>query len=218
MYFSSRSQAGKILANRLVNKYRYENCAVLALNDGGVIVGAQIAKSLHCVINLLISEEVSLPREPVAIGGITPDGEFSFNSEYSEASIEELSGEYHGLIEEEKIASISNMNKIIGSEGLINKEQLKGRNIILVSDGIKTTMSLDLAFQYLKPIKTEKLIVATPLASIKVVDWMHVYADDIYCITVLEDYIDTNHYYDKNNLPSSKKIRDTISNIVLKWK
>lgn len=218
MYFSSRSQAGKILANRLVNKYRYENCAVVALNEGGVIVGAQIAKSLHCVINLLISEEISLPREPLAIGGITSDGNFSFNSEYSESSIEELNDEYRGLIEEEKIASISDMNKIIGSEGLISKDLLKGRNIILVSDGLETTMSLNLAFQYLKPIKTEKLIVATPLASVKVVDWMHVYADDIYCITVLEDYMDTNHYYDKNDLPTSKKIRDTISNIVLKWK
>lgn len=218
MYFSSRSQAGQMLANRLVDKYRYENCAVIALNDGGVIVGAQIAKTLHCVINLLVSEEVSLPREPVAIGGITPDGNFSYNSEYSESSIEELTGEYHGFIEEEKIASISDINKIIGSEGLIDKSLLKGRNIILVSDGFKTTMSLDLAYQYLKPIKMEKLIVATPLASVKVVDWMHVYADDIYCLTVLEDFTDTNHYYDKNDIPSSEKIRGTISNIVLKWK
>ena len=170
------------------------------------------------MISYLVIEEVTLPREPVAIGGITSDGKFSYNPEYSDFSIEEITAEYRDFIEEEKISRISDVNKMIGRGSLINKELLKGHNIILVSDGLKSTMTLDIAFQFLKPIQTEKLIVATPLANVKVVDWMHVYADDIYCLNVLEDYIDTNHYYDKNNLPSSQKIRDTISNIVLKWK
>src|SRR5947209_1089742 len=53
MYFASRLQAGRMLAERLVPKYRYENCAVMALNDGGVVLGAEIAKQLHCILTLL---------------------------------------------------------------------------------------------------------------------------------------------------------------------
>ncbi len=54
-YFKSRTEAGDLLANQLEAKYRYENCAVLALGDGAVMVGAQIAIRLHCVINLLLT-------------------------------------------------------------------------------------------------------------------------------------------------------------------
>ena len=43
MYFESRSAAGQLLAAQLVEKYRYENCAVVALSEGGVLVGEQIA-------------------------------------------------------------------------------------------------------------------------------------------------------------------------------
>ena len=43
MYFESRAHAGQKLAAELVEKYRYENCAIVALSDGGVIVGEQIA-------------------------------------------------------------------------------------------------------------------------------------------------------------------------------
>ena len=57
MYFESRSQAGKILADQLVAKYRYENCAVVALSNGGVVVGEQIAAQLHCVLMLLVSQD-----------------------------------------------------------------------------------------------------------------------------------------------------------------
>ena len=67
MYLASRVQAGRMLAAQLAKKYRYENCAVVALDDGGVMVGAQIATQLHCVLTLLMSAEIKLPQEPMAV-------------------------------------------------------------------------------------------------------------------------------------------------------
>ena len=43
MYFESREEAGQRLAAKLADQYRYENCAVVALSDGAVLVGEQIA-------------------------------------------------------------------------------------------------------------------------------------------------------------------------------
>ncbi|HVX58021.1 MAG TPA: hypothetical protein VHA37_09960, partial [Candidatus Saccharimonadales bacterium] len=93
MYLASRVQAGRMLAGQLAKKYRYENCAVVALDDGGVVVGAQIATQLHCVLTLLMSAEITLPREPTAIAGITASGTLSYNHSYSEGEISELAGE-----------------------------------------------------------------------------------------------------------------------------
>src|SRR3954465_315558 len=110
MYFASRVQAGRMLAVRLAKKYRYENCAVLALNDGGVAAGAQIAAQLHCVLTLLQTAEIILPRELQALAGITADGQVAFNHSYADSEIAEMASENYGLIEQEKLRQMHEMH------------------------------------------------------------------------------------------------------------
>jgi putative phosphoribosyl transferase len=218
MYFASRLQAGRMLAAQLAPKYRYENCAVIALNDGGVTVGAQIAKELHCVLTMLLTDEIVLPRENDPIGGLTADGVFSYNNSLSSGEIEEYVGEYRGFIEQEKRRKLHDMNRLLGSGGLIRKDLLKGHNIILVSDGMHNGFSLELAYTFLKSIEVEKLIVATPLASVQAVDRMHILADEIFCLDVVANFMETDHYYDQADVPSHKKIVETIEKIIYDWK
>jgi predicted phosphoribosyltransferase len=87
-----------------------------------------------------------------------------------------------------------------------------------VSDGLKTSFPVDLAAEFLKPIYTEKMIFAVPFASVQAVDKMHVIADDLYCLNVLPDYSDTNHYYDTQDVPDHKKAIKIIQDIILQWK
>lgn len=218
MYFASRVQAGRMLANRLYDKYRYENCAVLALNDGGVVIGSQIAVKLHCVINLLMMSEIVLPRENKPVAGITASGELMYNSEYSSGQIEEYKRDYFNLIEQEKLSKMRDMNRLVGMGGTVKKSMLRGHHVIIVSDGLDNGFQLDLAAEFLKPIKVESLIVAVPFASVKAVDRMHVLADDLYCLNVVSDYINADHYYDQKKLPSHKDIIETIEHIILNWK
>jgi putative phosphoribosyl transferase len=218
MYFASRLQAGRMLAAKLAPKYRYENCAVMALNDGGVMVGAQIASALHCVLTLMLSDEIDLPREPDPLAGITSSGTVTYNSRYSEGEIDELLGDYYNVVEQEKLAKMHEMNHLLGHGGTIDKRLLRGRNIIVVSDGLNSGFPVDLAAAFLKSIKIEKLVVAVPLASVRAVDRMHVLADDLYCLSVVDDYFDTSHYYEKQDIPNHKTTVKTIENIILKWK
>lgn len=207
-----------MLANRLTPKYRYENCAIVALNDGGVMVGAQIAAELHCVLTMILVEEINLPREPVAIGGIIQDGTFSYNKALSQGEIDEISGENFQFIEQEKFQKLHHMHELLGNGGLVSRELLRGHNIILVSDGFKTSFGLEMAIEFLKPIIYEKLIIAAPLASVGAVDRMHIAADEICCLSVIENYMDTDHYYDKHDVPDHDTVIKTIENIILNWK
>lgn len=218
MYFASRMQAGRMLASQLVEKYRYEDCAVIALNDGGVVVGAQIAMQLHSVLMLLMSEDINLPREPEAIGAIAQDGSFTYNQgSYQDSEIDELMSEYFGYVEMQKLGAIQHLQHLIGSGGSMKKELIRGRNIILVSDGFKSGFSLDIALTYLKSVAIEKIIVATPLASVKAVDRLHIMADDLYCLSVIENYMFTDHYYDTQDVPEHAKVLETIEKIILNW-
>ena len=218
MYFASRMQAGRTLAQKLAEKYRYENCAVIAIDDGGVMVGAQIASELHCVLTMLVSSEITLPRENNPIAGITPEGTLSYNHDYSQGEIDAFVGEYHSYIEQEKMVHMHKMNQLVGSAGTINRDLLRGQNVIIVSDGLKSGFKVDLVAEFLKPIYTEKLIFAVPLASVQAVDKMHILADDIYCLDVMSELPDPAHYYEKNDVPEHEKAVKIIQDIILNWK
>jgi putative phosphoribosyl transferase len=217
MYFSSRMQAGRMLANQIADKHTGEDCVVLALGDGAVKVGFQIAVRLQCILMMLQSAQIDLPRENIAVGGITEGGAFSYNNAYSAGEIDEFVGEYRSLIEQEKLERLHELNRASRSNKLIRKDLLKHKNIILVSDGLNNAFVLDLAAEYLKTIDTKKLIVATPLANVPAVDRIHIVADEIYCLSVVADYIDTAHYYELQDIPTHEEAADMIAQIMKHW-
>jgi putative phosphoribosyl transferase len=95
---------------------------------------------------------------------------------------------------------------------------LEGQNVIVVSDGLASGFSFDAAVTFLKPVAIKRLIVATPLASIKAVDRLHIAADGIFCLSVIEDYISTDHYYDQHDVPSHEKVVEIIEKVMTNWR
>jgi len=218
MYFESREQAGQLLANELIAKYRYEDCAVVALSDGAVLVGEQIAKALHCVITLLLIEEIQVPGEGVSFGGVSQNGGFTYNGMFSAGGVEEYTNEYHGYLDQERQQAFQRINRLLGDGGLINSELLRDRAIILVADGLDTGASLDVAVEFLKPIRIKRLIVVTPVATIQAVDKLHILADELHILDVKSNFMGTDHYYTQNVIPSHEDTIAKINQIVLNWK
>lgn len=217
MYFESREQAGNIIANNLVSKYRYENCVVIALSDGAVLIGEQIAKLLHCSVVMLLIEEISVPGEGLMFGGVSQSGNFTVNHDLSQVEVDDYMSEYHGYFDEQKRESFQRINRLLGDGGYISSDMLRDHNIVLVSDGLDNGSVLDVAVDFLKPIRFKRLIVATPVASVKAVDKMHIIADELYVLDVKDNFISTNHYYDNNVVPSHEQAISMINNTILNW-
>lgn len=205
MYFKNRKVAGKRLAERLA-KYRDDIGAIMALSEGGVIVGRAIADKLRLPLTMLLSRDILLPNDTSVLGTVDQTGGFVYNSMFSVGQLEEYVTEYHNYLESEKLHRISELNQILSRHGITDRHAFKDHVVILVSDGIKNGAAFDSALNYLKPIRLKRLIAATPVASVEAVDRMHIIADELHVIGVAEDYFDTNHYYDKNDLPSSDEI------------
>lgn len=218
MYFENRAQAGGILAAELLEKYRYEDCAVVALSDGAVIVGEQIATALHCVLTMLLIEEIEVPGEGVSFGGVSQDGAFTYNGMFSVGEIEDYTSEYHGYLEQQKQQVFEKMNRLLGDGGLINNDMLRDRVVILVADGLDSGTSLDIASNFLKPIRIKRLVVATPVATVQAVDKLHVLADELHILDVKDNFMGTNHYYTQNDIPSHEDTIAKINQIVLNWR
>lgn len=217
MYFESRAQAGALLAARLVEKYRYENCVVIALSDGAVLVGEEIASALHCILTMLLIENIEVPGESVSFGGVSQSGGFTYNGMFSAGEVEEYTSEFHGYLDEQKREAFQRINRLLGDGGLIDRDMLLDRTIILVADGIDNGAAIDVAMDFLKPIRTQRVIVATPIATIPAVDKLHMAADEIHILDVKENFMGVDHYYEDNTIPSHEETIAKINQIVLNW-
>lgn len=218
MYFENREQAGQLLAAELVEKYRYEDCTVVALSDGAVVVGEQIAKALHCLLTMLLVEDIQVPGEGVSFGSVSQNGGFTYNNMFSVGEIEEYTSEYHGYLEEQKRQAFQSINRLLGDGGLIDEKMLRDRVVILVADGFDTGSSLDASLDFLKPIRIKRLVVATPVSTVQAVDRLHVAADEIHILDVKQNFMGINHYYENNDIPSHEETIAKINQIVLNWR
>jgi predicted phosphoribosyltransferase len=218
MYFESRIHAGQQLAAQLFERYRYENCAVIALSDGGVLVGEQIAAQLHCVLTMLLVEDIEVPGESVSFGGVSQTGNFTYNSEFSSGEINEYTSEFHGYLDDQKRQAFQRINRLLGEGGLIDYDLLRDHTIILVNDGFSDTTVLDVAMEFLKRVRINRLVIAAPVASEQAVDRLHVMADELHILEVKVNYFDTDHYYTVNQIPTHEETVEKINKIILNWR
>lgn len=217
MYFQSRAEAGVRLAQKLA-AYRYENTVIVALNDGAVQIGLQIAAELHATLTLMLSEGIDVPGEGELFGTLNQDGIFIYNGMFSAGLIEYYYSEFHGYLEDQKREKMSRMNRLLGSGGIVDESMLREQNVILLSDGLPHGGSLEAAAEFLKPLHLRRLIIAAPVASVEAVDRAHLLADELHIIGVTDNYLDTNHYYDNNDVPDHETTLAILNDYVLKWR
>jgi putative phosphoribosyl transferase len=162
--FKNRKDAGEKLAKAL-EKYRAENPLILAIPRGGVEVGLQVAKKLNADFSLIIARKLPFPDNPEAgFGAIAEDGStFIFENAYnwlSEESIEK--------IKKEQIDEIRRrINALREGETL---PEIKGRNVILIDDGIAMGSTMRAAIELCKNRKARKIVVAAPVAGREVAE------------------------------------------------
>ncbi len=217
MYFPNRTEAGILLAEKLAEVYEGKPCSVVALSEGGVVVGLQVAKRLKCMLSLLLVEPIELPGEIDAIGAISENGTFSYSKMYAPGEIEELMFDFRGFVEDEKRTKLSELHKLVGSGNNMRLELLKQKNIILISDGFSTGYSLDIALEVLKPVAMKSLSAASPIMSPVAVDRIRVLCDRMFYLSIAENYLATNHYYDVNNVPPREEVVKIVQELVDSW-
>lgn len=218
MYFRSRAEAGSILAKELVDEYRFKNCAVVALSDGGVLVGEQIAAELHCILTMVVTESIEVPGEGVAFGGVSQTGDFTYNSMLSSGEISGYQSEFYGYFEEKKREAFQKINRLMGDGGTVDKDLLRDHTVILVSDGFGDGAALDAVMQFLKPIRIKRLVIVAPVATVPAVDRLHIAADELHILDVKTNYLGVDHYYEENDIPGHEETIAKINEIILNWR
>lgn len=216
MYFRSRAEAGKALAQKL-DHYKSQHIVVVALGVSSSIVAAQVAMKLHANMLIYVTEGIRLPGEHDAIAAMGSGDIFSYNRAFTSAELDELSTEYHSYIEQERREKVHKLHMLLGADGEIDKALLRHRTVLLVADGLASGAELDVVADFFKTVAIKKLVIITPLATVSAVDRMHLVADEIFCLSTVDNFFGTDHYYEQNNKPDMPGILKIMRNISLNW-
>ena len=170
--FEDRHQAGKLLAQRLsLQKVAFD--VVLAIPRGGIVVGAEISKLLNLPLKALVVKKVPTLGQPeLAAGAVGPEGVFSGEKDRQT-----------GKIVKERIEKFGRL------------ENLRGKNVILVDDGIATGATVETAIKYLKKKKVEKMILAVPVAPEDVVERIRKEIDGVTILQTPDDFQAVGEFY-----------------------
>lgn len=208
-YFKSRRHAGRELGKGLT-RYRDSLTVLIALSQGGVEVGEAIADELHLPLGMLATREIRLPWTggPI-VGSINSSGQFAANEALGKTMLDEFESEYHSYIEQEKIKAAHEVNMMHASN-IMTYQNLKNKAVILVDDGLADIRPINEAMHFLKPVRITRLIAALPVATVGVIDKLHITVDEIHCLDVKANYISTDHYYEDKDVLDYQDVLKTL--------
>ncbi|MBM4141813.1 MAG: phosphoribosyltransferase, partial [Nitrospira sp.] len=162
MIFKNRKDAGIRLASKLLHYKDREDVLVLALPRGGVVVGFEIAKLLHCLLDIIIIRKIGFPGQPeLAIGAVSETGTVVLNEDIIST---------HGVTTDYIEREILKQKKEISRRMSVYRSgksipPLEGKIILLVDDGVATGATMKAAISTLKKEKISELVVALPVSS-----------------------------------------------------
>ncbi|MGE0887524.1 MAG: phosphoribosyltransferase [Blastocatellales bacterium] len=207
--FRDRTQAGRLLAEKLIDYGNRRDVIVLALPRGGVPVAYEVARALHAPLDVLIVRKLGLPDQPeLAMGAIASGGVRVLN--------EDLLSSYP--IPAEVIESVTALEQ----KELERRERIyrgnrpvpevRGRTVILVDDGIATGTTMRSAVEALKKLQAARIIIAVPVAPESAREEFGKLKDQVVftSLTTPEMFIAISLWYEEFPQTSDQEVRDLI--------
>ena len=194
--YEDRAEAGQLLA--LVLRERgyarpdRGDLLILAIPRGGVVVGAEIAKSLDAPLDVWIARKIGAPGNPeLAIGSVASHGELLLD--HHAIDVLEVSPAY---IQEAVRREREELDRrLIAFRGSAEPVKVEGRTVVLVDDGVATGATVFSALAALHRGGALKRILAVPVAPRELVPELRNAADELVLLSAEPHFYAVGQFY-----------------------
>lgn len=190
--FPDRREAGRELAQRLMNYAGQENTVVLALPRGGVPVGFEVAEALHLPLEVFVVRKLGVPgHEELAMGAIASGGVRVLNREVLARfrHPEEIIAE----------AAAREMQELERREFLYRGRRpaidVHGKTVLIVDDGLATGSTMHAAVRALRQRGAARIVVAVPVAPPETCQEFEREADELVCLQAPRNFMAVGQFY-----------------------
>ena len=206
--FVNRTEAGRLLAEKLEKYANRDDVVVLGLPRGGVPVAYEIAKHLHALLDVFIVRKLGVPGfEELAAGAIASGGVRVLNEDvmraipYADAAIEAVTAR--------ETAELQRREHIY-REGRPAPE-LRDKIVILVDDGLATGATMRAAVKALRERGAAKIVMAVPVAPPDTCQELAQQADEAICLSTPPFFQAVGQYYDDFSQTSDDDVRELLN-------
>lgn len=185
--FRDRIEAGMLLAAKL-KKYRNDPGIVLAVPRGGVPVAYAVAKELGFPIEVILTKKIGHPmNKEYAIGAASL-------TDYFIIPHDNVSEEY--VQEEIKRIRIRLRQMYKNFMGDREPEDLKGKTVIVIDDGIATGNTILATVHVLRKSNPGKIVIGVPVASKNAIQKLSGEVDEIVALLVPKEFYGVGAFYE----------------------
>lgn len=156
---------------------------------------------------MLVTRKIGHPLNPeVAFGAVMPDG----SAVWDQAVAAKFSIDQ------------ARMNELVLAEYTEIKRRLRvytgddrppsvtGRSVVIVDDGIATGYTIHAAVQWLKTLEPAKIIIAVPVASYDVIEWLTAQVDAVICLLQPAGFAAVGMYYEDFSQTTDAEVLDIL--------
>lgn len=207
--FEDRSEAGKILAEKLRQYADRADVVVLALPRGGVPVAFEVAKGLHAPLDVLIVRKLGVPgREELAFGAIASGGAYVLNEEITKASGISLS-QLEKVVENER-KELERRERLYRADR--QPHNVRGKTVIVVDDGLATGSTVRAAIAALKQSEPKEIVVAVPVGARQVCDEFK-HEADTWCVCAMtpEPFFAVGLWYKNFDQTTDEEVKELVA-------
>ncbi|TAN10976.1 MAG: phosphoribosyltransferase [Chitinophagaceae bacterium] len=185
--FHDRIEAGLALAEEL-KKYKNDPVLILAIPRGGVPVAYVVARELGFPLDILLTKKIGHPaNKEYAIGAASLTDSYivphpHVSEKYTEGQIIRI---------REKLQDM--YKKFMGDK---EPEDIKGKTLIVIDDGIATGNTLTTTINMLRKEKPGKIVIAVPVASPASLQRLSQEVDEVICLWVAESFPGVGAFYE----------------------
>lgn len=204
--FANRYEAGMLLREKVKNK-NFVNPMVIGVPRGGIVVAAPLAELLASPLKVIASKKIGLPQnKEIAMGAITPGGE---------AVVDWSLAKRAGLTDSQVEEAISKAR----SAWQLNKEkyqpwwvdEVSGRQVLLVDDGIATGYTIKVIINYLKGMDIDQLWLVVPVLPEKKLEEFLPLVDNLVYLKAPSDFYAVGQFYQDFSQVEEDEVRRYLS-------
>lgn len=206
--FRDRTEAGKLLAEKLSSYANQPNVLVLALPRGGVPVAAEVARKLDAPLDVFVVRKLGLPGYPeLAMGAIATGGVRVLNRDVVDSL--RISHEVIDAVTANEQRELERRERSYRDD--LPPPDVHGKTVIIVDDGIATGSTMMAAVAALRQLDVARIVVAAPTIAPTTYVELRDAADEIAAVLVPADFHGVGQSYGDFSQTTDEEVRQILA-------
>jgi len=204
--FRDRTDAGRQVAARL-GAYRRADPVILGLPRGGVPVAYEVANALDAPLDVCVVRKVGAPIQPeLGVGAVAEEGALYVNRD-AVSALDISSAELDALVREKRAEVEERVRRFRGGAP---PEDVAGRTVIIVDDGVATGGTARAAIQAMRARGAGTIVLAVPVGASETLDELAAIADEIVCLHPEEAFYAVSPWYEDFTATTDDDVADIL--------